>query len=76
MASSSHTDRRPLPRAATYGPQPWRAPVPRYTAGAVQALDPLAVPAVAGWVDPDDRVTWFDHRPTASPLGHGWGGRR
>ena len=75
MADPSRTDRRPLP-LATHGPQPWEPPELRHTPGGVWAPDPLAVPAVAGWVDPDDRVSWFDHRPTASPLGHGWGGPR
>jgi hypothetical protein len=73
MADQSRTDRRPLPRA-TSGPQPWQPPEQRHTPGGVWAPDPLAVPAVAGWVDPDDRVVWFEHRgPTGGPT---WGTAR
>ena len=67
MADQSRTDRRFLPRA-TSGPTPWRAtdvPAPRprrHTPGAGDAPPLLAVPAVAGWVDPDEDLQWSDHR--------------
>lgn len=63
MTDVSRTDRRPLPRAVLYGPVPWRAP--RQTPGA--ATPPEPQPAVPGWVDPDERVAWFEHRPSPQP---------